>query len=73
MTPERECVHSLFAGPSGALYCVHCGGDFYEANSTVDKRKRRIANLGCSYCPPNKGENAKRKAKHGSKKPKGKR
>lgn len=40
-----------------------------ETNSTVDNRIRR-KDLGCSFCPPNKGENAKRKAKHGNKKPK---
>ena len=38
-------------------------------NSTVDDRERRF-DLGCSFCPPNKGENAHRRAKHGKTKPK---
>lgn len=40
-----------------------------NTNSTVDNRERRKS-LSCSFCKPNKGENAKRKAKHGNKKPK---
>lgn len=40
-----------------------------DTNSTVDRKKRRL-DLRCSYCPPNKGENASRKPKHGVKKPK---
>lgn len=43
--------------------------DKLETNSTVDRKERRL-DLSCSFCPPNKGENAKRKAKHGNKKPK---
>lgn len=38
-------------------------------NSSVDNKERRNQ-LSCSFCRPNKGENAKRKAKHGNKKPK---
>lgn len=38
-------------------------------NSTVAKRLQRL-DLRCSICPPNKGENASRKAAHGAKKPK---
>lgn len=38
-------------------------------NSTVAKRLQRL-DLRCSICPPNKGENASRRAKHGPKKPK---
>ena len=41
----------------------------WETNSTVVNRFRR-GYLRCSICPPNKGENAKRKPKHGNKKPK---
>ncbi len=40
-----------------------------NTNSSVDNKERRKL-LSCSICPPNKGENAGRKAKHGSKKPK---
>lgn len=40
----------------------------FEANSTVDDRERR-KKLKCSLCPPNRKENAKRKPKHGVKKP----
>lgn len=40
-----------------------------ETNSTVDRRERRKA-LDCSHCPPNQGENAKRRGKHGKTKPK---
>lgn len=40
-----------------------------EANPTVANRERR-KELSCDFCPPNKGENEKRKAKHGNKKPK---
>jgi hypothetical protein len=36
-------------------------------NSTVDDRSRRF-DLGCSLCPPNRYENAKRKPRHGAKK-----
>lgn len=38
-------------------------------NPTVDNRIRR-KQLSCSLCPPNRVENASRKAKHGPKKPK---
>lgn len=40
-----------------------------NTNSTVDDRERRRA-LSCSYCPPNRKENASRKARHGHNKPK---
>lgn len=40
-----------------------------NTNSTVENRENRLW-LRCSYCPPNRGENATRKAKHGTKKPK---
>lgn len=43
--------------------------DKLNNNSTVDDRERRF-DLGCSFCKPNKGENAKRKGKHGKTKPK---
>lgn len=36
----------------------------------VEKRLRLEKVLFCSYCPPNGGENAKRKSRHGTKKPK---
>lgn len=36
--------------------------------SVVWKMRRR--NLRCSVCPPNRGENASRRPKHGVKKPK---
>lgn len=43
--------------------------DRFNTNSTVDDRERReIQN--CPVCPPNKGENASRKPKHGINKPK---
>lgn len=42
-----------------------------EVNSTVVNRMAR-RRLKCSICPPNKGENEKRKAKHGAKKPRSK-
>lgn len=40
-----------------------------NTNSNVDRKERRKL-LSCSFCKPNKGENASRKAKHGNKKPK---
>ena len=43
-----------------------------ESNPTVYDRIKRRAQLSCSICPPNQGENASRKPKHGAKKPKGK-
>jgi len=42
-----------------------------ETNSTAYNRARREL-LKCPLCPPNKGENAKRKPKHGARKPRGK-
>lgn len=46
--------------------------DVCEPTSRQDKAERRL-DLACSFCPPNKGENRKRRAKHGAKKPRGKR
>lgn len=46
--------------------------DPHETNSQVDKRQRRLDRrngLKCPICPPNRGENAKRKARHGDGKP----
>jgi hypothetical protein len=40
-----------------------------NTNSTVDDRERRD-DLLCSFCRPNRGENAKRRPKHGKTKPK---
>jgi hypothetical protein len=40
-----------------------------EENASAHKKILRERQR-CSICPPNKGENAKRKAKHGNKKPK---
>jgi len=40
-----------------------------NTNSKIDKIERR-ERLNCSICPPNRGENATRKPKHGVKKPK---
>lgn len=40
-----------------------------NTNSTVDDRERRF-DLNCSFCPPNRYENAKRRGKHGKTKPK---
>ena len=40
-----------------------------ETNSTVYNRLLRL-DLNCSICPPNRGENSKRKSKHGKTKPK---
>lgn len=39
-----------------------------NANPAVDQKLRR-KDLSCSLCPPNRGENAKRKGKHGTTKP----
>jgi hypothetical protein len=36
--------------------------DKKNTNSTVDNRERR-RELHCDYCPPNRGENQKRKPK----------
>lgn len=38
--------------------------------SAYNKARREL--LGCSLCPPNRVENAKRRPKHGRTKPKGK-
>lgn len=40
-----------------------------EDNETAYNRLLRL-DLNCSICAPNKGENSKRKPKHGVKKPK---
>ena len=40
-----------------------------EANSRSEKLKNK-KHLNCSFCPPNRGENATRQPKHGVKKPK---
>lgn len=40
-----------------------------ETNSTVVNRENR-EHFRCPICPPNKGENSKRKPKRGVKKPK---
>lgn len=40
-----------------------------ETNPTIYNRLKRY-NLKCSICPPNGGENTKRKGKHGKTKPK---
>lgn len=42
-----------------------------NTNSTVDDKERRL-NLRCSFCRPNRGENAKRRPKYGKTKPKSK-
>lgn len=39
----------------------------FETSRSIDKRKRR-EHLRCPICPPNRGENATRKPKHGVKK-----
>ena len=39
-------------------------------NNREYKIAARLGTLRCSICPPNKGENASRKPKHGVKKPK---
>lgn len=36
-----------------------------QKTSREDKMERRLTDLVCAYCPPNGGENAKRKPKHG--------
>lgn len=43
--------------------------DKENTNNTVDDRERR-KDLSCSYCKPNRGENAKCRRKHGKTKPK---
>lgn len=42
-----------------------------ETNPTVYNRLAR-SKLGCPHCRPNRGENAKRRPKHGKTKPKSK-
>lgn len=37
-------------------------------NTTVYRAARRQLETKCSFCKPNKGENTKRKSKHGNKK-----
>lgn len=58
----------LSVSPEGALQ-INIPDE--NTNSTVDNRERR-KDLRCSICPPNKGENAKRKSKRGKGKPKSK-
>lgn len=41
-----------------------------EPSSKELKIKHRRDTLRCDICPPNRGENAKRKSKHGAKTPK---
>lgn len=41
-----------------------------EAETNKELKVKRQKQLRCSICPPNKGENAMRKAKHGKGKPK---
>mgnify|MGYP001596413362 CR=1 FL=1 len=40
-----------------------------EESAREIRMKERRDNTSCSHCPPNRGENAKRKSKHGTKKP----
>jgi hypothetical protein len=40
----------------------------FNTSSKIDKIQRR-EKLNCPICPPNRGENSKRKAKRGVKKP----
>lgn len=49
------------------MKCVVSYEELESAESRVDKLERR-EQLRCSYCPPNRGENAKRKPKYGQKK-----
>lgn len=44
----------------------------WNTNNKVDKAKRKSEHLRCPICPPNRGENAKRRPKHGRTKPKSK-
>jgi hypothetical protein len=63
----------------GCAFCEDdpctCPVEFFdypaETNSTVDDRERR-QDLGCSFCRPNRGENAKRRPRHGKTKPRAK-
>ena len=41
-----------------------------EPSAKELKIKRRRDTLKCDICPPNRGENSTRHAKHGAKKPK---
>lgn len=47
---------------------INCEDTPQNTNSTVDDRERRD-DLSCSFCRPNRGENASRKGKHGKTKP----
>lgn len=40
----------------------------FPYDSRIDKIKRVRKSLSCSFCPPNRGENASRKPKHGTQK-----
>jgi len=42
-----------------------------DKTSREDKLERK-KDLRCSFCPPHSGENASRRPKHGTKKPRGK-
>ena len=44
--------------------------DKFNVDNRTDKAYRRKKTLRCDICPPNRGENAKRKPKHGVKKAK---
>ena len=44
--------------------------DRLNSNNTVDDREFRSQALRCGRCPPNRSENSKRHAKHGTKTPK---
>lgn len=61
---EEEAIERLAA--SGRI-SVDEGFSYLETTSSIDKKERR-KELRCSYCPPNRGENAKRKPRHGAKK-----
>lgn len=64
--PESAGCTCDTATGSESRQCSYCRSD---NNSTVDDRERR-KKLKCALCPPNRHENAKRKPKHGAKKPK---
>lgn len=67
----KSCCYCDF---EGTRPCVREKSDLFEAieaNNTVDDRARRQA-LRCPFCKPNRGENAKRRPKHGKTKPKAK-
>lgn len=64
--PNPAQVDDMFGFP----WCSHhyfCPLPEPETNSAVDKKERR-KELRCSFCPPNRKENANRKPKHGVKK-----